>query len=556
MFKSLKLRIYLLAFGPFFLLAIIAASTNVYTLNKVNDGVANLVQESTIEIEKKRLVTVLDSAVSIIQPQINQPGTQGRDEALSLLNTYKYDDGVGYLYAYKTDGLRLMHGAGGKLNVNLYDLKDTQGNLLIQDIINTAMTGDGFSQFYFPKPGEEESSRKYGYAVYIAKWDLVIGTGFYIDSAEETANNIRSSVDSIQASSEWLALAILIIISAVLVGVVLVSSNSVLAPLNVLGKAVRDLANGQGDLTKKLPGCSIDILNNISRDFNTFLNTMAVDIRELKNSSNNLLSISQKSYDQKEKLTQVSDRQISETDIVASAIEEMKANSNEIAEYAASTKQSAESTELEIKEVLQQVTLSTNQLNKLSDVLSTVENSITVLGENVGEINTALEVIQGISEQTNLLALNAAIEAARAGEQGRGFAVVADEVRGLAQRSQNSTVEIKDILDKLQESAQKATSDMHSSIEQRELVVSAMDKINTIIHSSTESINNLTQMNVQVSTSAHQQSEVAGEIANNVVGVARIAESIGVDASENAEQVALLEEQSQVIKNISDKFTV
>ena len=200
--------------------------------------------------------------------------------------------------------------------------------------------------------------------------------------------------------------------------------------------------------------------------------------------------------------------------------------------------------------------MSSRQLDELSSVLNTVEESIHVLGGNVDEINTALGVIQGISEQTNLLALNAAIEAARAGEQGRGFAVVADEVRGLAQRSQQSTVEIKDILEKLQASALKATEDMHGSLQRREMVVEAMAKISEIIHSSTESIKNLTQMNVQVSTAAHQQSEVATDIAKNVVGIAELAENIGHESNQTAEQMDLLEVQAKSIKEISDKFKV
>ncbi|MBR7889785.1 methyl-accepting chemotaxis protein [Marinomonas sp. A79] len=556
MFKSLKLRIYLLAFGPFLLIAFVSALTQVQTLNTVNKDVSRLVAESTIETEKNRLVTVMDSAISMIQSEINKPGQEGMMTGLNMLNQYQFDGGDGYLYAYKTDGLRLLHGAGGELNINLYNLQDAYGNYLLQDIINAAVKGDGFSQYYFPKPGETEASKKYGYAVYIKKWDVVLGTGFYIDSADKIVADITAEVDEIQTTSQWFGLMVLAFFFGVLTLIVLLSSRSVLTPLITLGSAVKNLASGQGDLTKTLPNSSIDILNNIAQDFNVFLKSMAQDIGYLKQSSSSLLSISVTSNDQRKALTDASNRQISETDLVASAIEEMKANSNEIASHAESTKRSAENTELEIQEVLHQVQLSSKQLDELSSVLTTVEESINVLGGNVGEINVALGVIQGISEQTNLLALNAAIEAARAGEQGRGFAVVADEVRGLAQRSQNSTVEIKDILEKLQVSAVKATEDMQGSLERRERVLNAMSKISEIINSSTESIKNLTQMNVQVSTAAHQQSDVASDIAQNVVGIAELAKDIGQDADKTATQMQLLEEQAQVIKSISDKFKV
>ncbi|WP_404339720.1 methyl-accepting chemotaxis protein [Pseudoalteromonas mariniglutinosa] len=556
MFKSLKLRIYLLAFSPFLFIALISAITQVQTLKAVNDGVSVLVENATIETEKNRLVTVMDSAISMIQSEINKPGKKGLEEGLALLNKYKFDNGDGYLYAYKTNGLRLMHGAGGKLNVNLFNLQDTQGNYLIQDIINSAVSGDGFSQFYFPKPGETESSKKYGYGVYVKKWDTVIGTGFYIDSADKIVAEIKTSVSDIKSDSQWIAFMILTIAFALLTMLVLASSRSVLTPLMTLCVAVKSLASGQGDLTKKLPNSSIDILNNISKDFNLFLDSMADDIKHLKESSKDLLSISSRTNEQQKTLLHSSVRQMNETNLVASAIEEMKANSNEISNHAETTKRSAEETELEIKEVLEHVTSSSKELNRLSFVLNTAEQSINVVGGNVDKINIALGVIQSIAEQTNLLALNAAIEAARAGEQGRGFAVVADEVRGLAQRSQQSTVEIKDILEQLQQSAVKATEDMNSSIEKRKIVESAMTKISEIIHSSSSSINHLTQMNIQVFTGASEQSKVASDIAKNVVGIAELANHIGEESKKTAEQMSLLDEHVKIITHINEKFKV
>lgn len=556
MLKSLKLRTYLLAFSPFLFISIISVITQAKTLKAVDDRVSILVENAIIETEKKRLVTVMDSAISLIQAEINKPGKEGLEEGLELLNKYKFDNSHGYLYAYEKNGLRLMHGAGGKLNINLFDLQDTQGNYLIQDVINSAVGGDGFSQFYFPKPGETESSKKYGYAVYVKKWDTVIGTGFYIDSADEIVDEIKTSVSNIQSDSQWVAFIVIMIAFTLLIIIVLAASRSVLTPLMTLSVSVKSLASGQGDLTKKLPDSSIDILNNISKDFNLFIDSMADDIKHLKESSRDLLSISSRSNEQQKILLHSSDRQTNETNLVASAIEEMKANSNEIANHAGTTKRFAEETELEIKEVLEHITSSSKELNGLSSILNTVEQSINVVGGNVDKINVALGVIQSISEQTNLLALNAAIEAARAGEQGRGFAVVADEVRGLAQRSQQSTVEIKDILEQLQQSAVKATEDMKSSIEKREIVESAMSKISEIIHSSSNSINNLTQMNIQVFTGASEQSKVASDIAKNVVGIAELANHIGEESNKTAEQMSLLDDQVKIITHISDKFKV
>ncbi|REG83314.1 methyl-accepting chemotaxis protein [Marinomonas pollencensis] len=552
--NSLKFRIYILAFLPFFIIAIVSAAIQTNALHSITTDVSSLTENSTLTIEKERLVSVLNTSLSIIQDDINKPGKTGLQDALNTLNKVKFDNGQGYLYAYDTQGVRVMHGAGAALGGNFWNAKDKQDNYFIQDIVNAAVKGDGFSVFYFPKPGEKQASKKFGYAVYISKWDIVVGTGFYIDSIDKITAEIHNSIGQIKEGSLFNSLLILSLVFIALVFCVLLSSRSILKPLFTLGTAVKGLASGQGDLTKSLPHSSIDILNDIASDFNRFLSAMATDITALKSASDELHSISSVANQQRQKREAVSAKQIDETNMVATAVEEMASNSIQIADIAENTKQSAENVETEIQEVVRQVQFSSEQFNELSHVLNNVEQSVAVVGENVEEINHALAVIEGISEQTNLLALNAAIEAARAGEQGRGFAVVADEVRGLAQRTQQSTVEIKEILEKLQSSSVKTIDEMSGSAEQRDKVVESMQKINRIIDSSTESIKGLTLMNVQVATSANEQSQVANSISQNVSGIAILAENIGTDANKTAEQMTKLEEQANAIKRITDKF--
>ena len=554
MFRSLKTQIYMFAFAPFILVAVVGIFTQINTLNIVSQQVSKISEKAIIEVEKRRLVTVIDSALSLLKPYLDKPGLEGRDEALAFLQTYRYDNGVGNIFAYQGDGVRLMSSTGKGIGKSFIDSKDKEGNFLVRNIIDAAKSGEGFTTYYFPKAGETEASAKYSYALWIEQWNTAIATGFFIDGTESLISEIDDSLKDAGQSSLTQNLLIIFCLAVAVAALVFISVRMMLGALTKLRNSVESLADGEGDLTTTLPGSSLDILDDISRHFNRFIGSMAGDIKTLKNACDQLNEVASVSKEQHAILASASDSQIQETTSTAAAIEEMSTTAMEIADNAEKTRTSAENTDSEVQNVLKQVQVSGNELNALNSVLGEVETSIQELGGNVEEINSVLGVIQGISEQTNLLALNAAIEAARAGELGRGFAVVADEVRNLAQRSQESTVQIQTILDKLQISAEKTIQDMANTTGQRTTVIEAMDAITSIIHSSSESIKQLTVMNVDVSTAANQQSTVVNDMAQNISGIADIAESIGRSSQETSKQFTRLEEQSKLIQDVTNKF--
>ncbi len=326
------------------------------------------------------------------------------------------------------------------------------------------------------------------------------------------------------SNTENIVLVLLVI--SVLVGVALSWAMAVMItkPLNSAVEALNDIADGEGDLTQRLEVIGRDEIAQLSTGFNKFIEKVQGIISQVAGSTSQLAAAAEEMSAVVFTTKDGIQTQRSETDLVATAMNEMVATVQEVASNANSAAGQAENANQEaingkhtISKTIGSIEALASEVNKASDVIDGLE-------KDSDDIGTVLDVIQGIAEQTNLLALNAAIEAARAGEQGRGFAVVADEVRSLASRTAHSTQEIQGMIERLQKGAGDAVKVMQTGTSQAEASVAQAADADKALAAITNAVGDISSMNAQIAHAANQQGTVAEEINVNVTNISQVAE--------------------------------
>lgn len=351
-----------------------------------------------------------------------------------------------------------------------------------------------------------------------------------------------------------LVLAAIAIITGIVITILMV--NGIRQAFQRIINSLNDIASGHGDLTQRLDDSGSDEVAALSGAFNRFVEKIQSLVRQVAETASSLIrdaqSMSELSVDTKLNVNQ----QETKIEQVATAMNQMTATVQEVARNAAEASEAAQAADQEASDGHRVVTEVVSAINDLAQEVQNTSKTIHTVESNAKQIGTVLDVIRGIAEQTNLLALNAAIEAARAGEQGRGFAVVADEVRTLASRTQKSTQEIQAMIQRLQEGAKAAVSAMdsgqqktHSTVEKAGLAGNALTAI-------THAVSKIADMNSQIATAAEEQSATAEDINRNVTSI----NTLAIQAAEGAEHTASscqdLERQASTLHKMIGMFKI
>ncbi|HGF4939194.1 TPA: methyl-accepting chemotaxis protein [Vibrio parahaemolyticus] len=373
---------------------------------------------------------------------------------------------------------------------------------------------------------------------------------------EDKQGELKSDISAATARAESiLEMGIIVVILAAL-GMVFLLLRTVLKPLNDIKDAMAQIASGDGDLSQRIQINTQDEIGQLAKAFNEFVSKIQATVSQVIDSSNTLR---QEMANLSSLTATIADSTVSQqrdSEAVAAAVHEMQVTSRNVSESAneAAVASQTANDELSNTNVILEQTV--GSIRDLAGEIESASHVINTLDNDVSDIASVLDVIRGIAEQTNLLALNAAIEAARAGEQGRGFAVVADEVRSLASRTQQSTGEIQAMIEKLQSGAGQAVEVMLGSQNSSEETIQSAGRASESLAEILNAISRMNEMNTHIATAASQQSTVSDEVNTNVQGIADSSTSI-VDIVTQAQQsLAMLSQQTQRLDQQVSQFRV
>ncbi|KZN48234.1 methyl-accepting chemotaxis protein [Pseudoalteromonas luteoviolacea] len=351
------------------------------------------------------------------------------------------------------------------------------------------------------------------------------------------------------------AIVIFVVAAMIVMFLVWSTSRSIIRPVERVYQTIERIRR-ENNLGIFIEQTGNDEITDMTRDFNSLIG----DFKELIADVNRALVTINDATDHLSQTTaQTSagmNEQLHEADMVATAATEMQATIQDISHNTEAAAQKAESTNNNAQQGRSEVTSTIDHIMALSHSLSGASEVVGQLERDGETIGSVLDVIRGIAEQTNLLALNAAIEAARAGEQGRGFAVVADEVRSLAQRTQDSTQEIESIISTLQQRTQDVVSIMEECRGQSNESVEQAERAGELLGLITEDVQNIMDMSTHIATAIDEQNQVASEVNKNVVKIRDIAQNASEHAASNAQSSEELSEQARALHIAIDKYKV
>nr|WP_145256093.1 methyl-accepting chemotaxis protein [Pseudomonas sp. DE0157] len=490
---------------------------------------------STLLTEPYIDMTTNKMVIGILDKVADSVGVVGGDLALDglaqIINSLNFG-GMGYAFLVNDQGKILVHPDQGLVMKSLSDLFPERTPKLTSELTEVQSDGQARLLTFTPVTGLPS-----------ANW--YIGLSLDKDKAFAMLSTFRTSA--------VIATVVAVVIIIALLGLLI---RVLMQPLHTMTRAMEDIAEGEGDLTKRLRIHHHDEFGILGNAFNRFVERIHGSIREVSSATEQVNEVALRVISASNSSMANSDEQSNRTNSVAAAINELGAAAQEIAGNAAQASQHASSARRLSEEGQQVVDRNIAAMNRLSDLIVTSSAHIETLNSKTVNIGQILEVITSISQQTNLLALNAAIEAARAGEAGRGFAVVADEVRNLAHRTQESAQQVQGMIEELQVGARESVETMDQSQRHSLDSVQIANQAGERLESVTVRIGEIDGMNQSVATATEEQTAVVEAINMDINEINMLNQEGVENLQATLRACSDLEQQASRLKHLVGTFRI
>ena len=460
----------------------------------------------------------------------------------------------GYVWADTSQGVNVA--MLGKQNIegkSRYDQQDVKGNYMMREILKNGMQpGGGYTDYWFPRPGSDKPSPKRSYSLYFKPFDWVIGTGNYVDDLEAMVQKAAEGDKHRLLYGVYLLVGVTIIIIILVCIIAIFVTNRLLLSIGAEPTEMEDIARrvAEGDLTISLQSGKSGVYEEMRRMVESLRQVM----EKVNNSAREVSIAAEQLHNNAQKTADDSLNVVSQSDTVATASEEMAATSSDIANnchQAANSSNSASATAQSGAAIVRETV---EGMTRIAAKVRSSAGAVEQLGVRSEQIGQIVGTIEDIADQTNLLALNAAIEAARAGEQGRGFAVVADEVRALAERTTRATKEIGGMIKSIQSETRQAVKAMEEGVEEVERGTSGASRSGQALELILEQINEVTGQVNRIATAAEEQTATTREITDHIHSISSTVQTSAKGSQEMHQSSSRLSQLSVDLQDLVRRF--